>query len=94
MSDAADRLGLLERQVQRAIDLIERLRAENAQLREARAKLTASVDALTEELAAIRQREQALARVEIEHRRLLEERQILLGQVDAVLKELARIDGE
>jgi len=94
MSDVADRFLLLERQVQRAIDLIETLRAENARLSQERKTLGERVEALTRELGDARQREQALARVEADHRRLVEERQILLGQVDAILKELARIDGE
>jgi FtsZ-binding cell division protein ZapB len=93
MSDVTDRLGLLERQVQHAIDLIESLRAENARLAQERQTLGERVDALTRELGDARQREQALARLETDHRRLLEERQVLLGQVDAILKELARIEG-
>ena len=93
MTDASDRLLLLERRVQRAIDLIEGLRAENAQLRQERVALAERADALTRELADLRQREPTFQRLEADHRRLVEERQVLLGQVDAILKELARIDG-
>jgi FtsZ-binding cell division protein ZapB len=77
---------LLEQRVQRAIELIERLRADNA-------GLTERIETLTAEAAALRQREQAAARAEAEVRRLQDERQTLLGQVEGMLKELARIDG-
>ena len=92
MSEAGERLQLLEQHVQRAIELIESLRAENDRLVRERARLSAEVEALTKEVAAARQREQALAKIETEHRRLLEERMMLLGQVEGMLKELARIE--
>jgi FtsZ-binding cell division protein ZapB len=78
MSDVVERLLLLEQHVQRAIELIDRLRAENGRL--------------TKELDALRQRDQALDRLEADYRRLQEERQALLGHVEGMLKELARID--
>jgi FtsZ-binding cell division protein ZapB len=78
MTDVAERLLLLEQHVQRAIELIERLRAENARL--------------TKELDGLREREQAVGRLEADNRRLQEERQALLGHVEGMLKELARID--
>jgi FtsZ-binding cell division protein ZapB len=78
MTDAAERLLLLEQHVQRAVELIERLRAENARL--------------TKELDASRQREEAVGRLEADNRRLQEERQALLGHVEGMLKELARIE--
>lgn len=93
MSEASDRLALLEQHVQRAVELIGSLRAENARLVEERAGLLARMEASTAEIGALRQREQALVRLEAEHRRLLEERQQLLGQVEGILKELARIEG-
>lgn len=82
---AAERLALLEQKVQRAIELIERLRAENL-------ALTKKIETLTAEAAAAQQREQALARLETDVRRLREERQTLLGHVEGMLKELARIE--
>jgi hypothetical protein len=78
MTEATDRLLLLEQHVQRAIELIERLRAENARL--------------TKELDGFRQREESIGRLEAEHRRLQDERQLLLGHVEGMLKELARIE--
>lgn len=93
MADAAERLALLEQHVQRAIELIETLRADNTRLGEERAALAQRVEALTKEVAALRQREEALVRLEADHRRLLLERQQLLGQVEGMLKELARIEG-
>ena len=78
MTEATERLLLLEQHVQRAIELIDRLRAENARL--------------TKELSALRQREEAIGRLEADNRRLQEERQALLGHVEGMLKELARID--
>jgi hypothetical protein len=93
MTDPAERLDLLEQQVLRAIELIEKLRAENRRLVEERDALRRRAETLAAELAAPRGREQALARMEAEHRRLLEERHQLLGQVESVLKELSRIEG-
>lgn len=93
MIEASDRLALLEQHVQRAVELIGNLRAENTRLMEERTGLLARVEALTAEIGALRQREPAFARLEAEHRRLLEERQQLLGQVEGILKELARIGG-
>jgi FtsZ-binding cell division protein ZapB len=78
MTEAAERLLLLEQHVQRAIELIERLRAENARL--------------TKELDGLRHHEQTVARLQSDNRRLQEERQALLGHVEGMLKELARID--
>ncbi len=93
MADPSERLALLEQHVQRAVELIATLRADNARLVEERGALAERVEVLTVDLAALRQREQALARLEVEHRRLLEERQQLLGQIEGVLKELSRIEG-
>jgi septal ring factor EnvC (AmiA/AmiB activator) len=93
MAEASERLLLLEQHVQRAIALIEDLRAENARLSQDRAGLAERVEALTAEVGALRQREQSLGRLEGEHRRLLEERRQLLGQIEGMLKELARIEG-
>jgi FtsZ-binding cell division protein ZapB len=92
MAEVEERLGLLEQHVQRAIELIERLRADNARLVAERAELAARVEALGKEAASLRQREQTLLRLEAEHRRLLDERQALLGHVESMLKDLARID--
>ncbi len=91
--DVETRLLLLEQQVQRAIELIETLRAENARLAGERTALGERLEALTREAAALRQREQALGPLEAERRRLLDERQALLGHVEGMLKELARIEG-
>ncbi|HEV8674663.1 MAG TPA: cell division protein ZapB [Methylomirabilota bacterium] len=92
MAEAGERLALLEQRVQRAIELIERLRVDNARLGAERSELAERVEALGREMAALRQREQALVRLEGEHRRLQEERQALLGHVEGMLKELARIE--
>jgi FtsZ-binding cell division protein ZapB len=84
-ADAGERLVLLEQQVQRAVELIERLRAENARLKAERAELD-------REVAGARARGDAVARLEAEHRRLLEERQVLLGHVEGMLKDLSKLD--
>ncbi len=94
MADAEQRLLLLEQHVQRAIELIERLRAENARLTAERAELIERLEALSKEAATLRQREQAFARLEAGHRQLVGERQVLLGHVEGMLKELARIESE
>jgi hypothetical protein len=78
MTDAAERMILLEQHVQRAIELIDRLRAENARL--------------TKELDGLRQSGEAIGRLEADNRRLQDERQVLLGHVEGMLKELARIE--
>jgi FtsZ-binding cell division protein ZapB len=91
--DAQARLELLEQHVQRAIDLIGTLRAENARLATERRGLEARVVELTAEAEALRVRLGAIARLEAEQRRLLEERRQLLGQVESILKDLARIEG-
>jgi FtsZ-binding cell division protein ZapB len=91
--DAQARLELLEQHVQRAIDLIGTLRAENARLATERRGLEARVVELTAEAEALRVRLGAIARLETEQRRLLEERRQLLGQVESILKDLARIEG-
>ena len=85
--DAQARLALLEQQVQRAIELIGSLRAENTRLSSERRTLDARVTELTAEAEGLR------IRLEAEQRRLLEERRQLLGQVEGILKELARIEG-
>jgi FtsZ-binding cell division protein ZapB len=92
VTETAERLSLLERHVQRAIEIIENLRADNTRLREERAVLSARVDTLTKEVTGLRQREEALARIEVEHRRFVVERRELLSQVEGMLKELARIE--
>lgn len=92
MADAEQRLLLLEQHVQRTIELIERLRAENARLTAERAELIERLEALSKEVATLRQREQAFARLEAGHRQLVGERQVLLGHVEGMLKELARIE--
>jgi FtsZ-binding cell division protein ZapB len=92
MAEAAERLSVLEQHVQRAIELIERLRGENARLTAERAELAARVEALERDAGPLRQREQAYGRLEAEQRRLLEERQALLGHVEGMLKDLSRID--
>jgi FtsZ-binding cell division protein ZapB len=91
--DAQARLELLEQHVQRAIDLIGTLRAENARLATERRGLEARIVELTAEAEALRVRLGAIARLETEQRRLLEERRQLLGQVESILKDLARIEG-
>jgi FtsZ-binding cell division protein ZapB len=92
MAEAGERLELLEQRVQQAIELIERLRVDNARLGTERAALAERVETLGRELDGLRQREQALVRLEAENRRLQEERQALLGHVEGMLKELARIE--
>lgn len=92
-ADAADRLAVLEAHVQRAIALIDSLRAENARLAEERATEAARIGETEAETGALRARLAALARLESDHRRLLEERRHLLGQVEGILKDLARIEG-
>ena len=91
--DAQARLELLEQHVQRAIDLIGTLRAENARLATERRGLDARIAELTAEAEGLRVRLGAITRLETEQRRLLEERRQLLGQVESILKDLARIDG-
>ena len=91
--DAQARLELLEQHVQRAIDLIGTLRAENARLGAERRGLEARIVELTAEAESLRVRLGAIARLETEQRRLLEERRQLLGQVESILKDLARIEG-
>ncbi len=92
MSDLGERLLLLEQHVQRALELIERLRAENARLVAERAGLVERIETLTKEADVARQREPVLARLEADVHRLQEERQTLLSHVEGMLKELARID--
>ena len=92
-ADVRGRLSVLEREVQRAIDLVEALRAENARLVQERAALIEQIETLGAEAVALRERDQALGRLEAEHRRLLVERRELLGQVEGILKELARLEG-
>ena len=91
--DAQARMELLEQHVQRAIDLIGTLRAENARLGTERRGLEARIVELTAEAESLRVRLGAIARLETEQRRLLEERRQLLGQVESILKDLARIEG-
>jgi hypothetical protein len=91
--DVQERLTLLEQHVQRAIELIGTLRAENAQLAADRRRLEARVADVTAEAESLRSRFGAIGRLELEQRRLLDERRQLLGQVEGILKELARIEG-
>ena len=91
--DVQERLALLEQHVQRAIELIGTLRAENARLAAERRRLEARVADLTAEAESLRSRFGAIGRLEAEQRRLLDERRQLLGQVEGILKELARIEG-
>jgi len=91
--DVQARLGLLEQHVQRAIELIGTLRAENARLTTERRSLETRIAELTAEAEGLRVRLGAIARLESEQRRLLEERRQLLGQVESILKDLARIEG-
>ncbi len=91
--DAQARLALLEEHVQRAIELIGTLRAENARLAGERRDLDARVAGLTAEAEGLRTRLEVIGRLEAEQRRLLEERRQLLGQVEGILKDLARIEG-
>jgi FtsZ-binding cell division protein ZapB len=96
VSDGADvqaRLALLEQHVQRAIDLIGTLRAENAKLTAERRGLETRIADLTAEAEGLRVRLTAIGRLEGEQRRLLDERRQLLGQVESILKDLARIEG-
>jgi FtsZ-binding cell division protein ZapB len=91
--DVQERLALLEQHVQRAIELIGALRAENSHLAADRRRLEARVTDLTAEAESLRSRFGAIARLEAEQRRLLDERRQLLGQVEGILKDLARIEG-
>jgi hypothetical protein len=91
--DVQERLTLLEQHVQRAIELIGTLRAENAQLATERRRLEARLADLTAEAEGLHTRLAAIGRLETEQRRLLDERRQLLGQVEGILKDLARIDG-
>lgn len=91
--DVQARVALLEQHVQRAIELIGNLRAENARLSGERRALDARVVELTAEAEGLRIRLEAIGRLEAEQRRLLEERRQLLGQVEGILKDLARIEG-
>lgn len=92
-NDVQERLALLEQHVQRAIELIGTLRAENARLAAERRGLEARIADLTAEAEGLRIRLEAIGRLEAEQRRLLEERRQLLGQVESILKDLARIEG-
>jgi FtsZ-binding cell division protein ZapB len=92
-NDLQERLTVLEAQVQRAIELIGTLRAENARLIAERRSLEARVADVTREAEGLRVRLGAVGRLEAEQRRLFDERRQLLGQVEGVLKELARIEG-
>jgi len=91
--DVQERLTLLEQHVQRAIELIGTLRAENAQLATERRRFEARVADLTVEAEGLRARLAVIGRLETEQRRLLDERRQLLGQVEGILKDLARIEG-
>jgi FtsZ-binding cell division protein ZapB len=91
--DVPERLALLEQHVQRAIELIGSLRAENSRLTAERRTLEARVAELTTEAEGLRVRLEAIGRLEAEQRRLLDERRQLLGQVEGILKDLARIEG-
>ena len=91
--DAQARLTLLEEHVQRAIELIGTLRAENARLTTERRSLDGRVADLTAEAEGLRTRLAVIGRLETEQRRLLDERRQLLGQVEGILKDLARIEG-
>jgi FtsZ-binding cell division protein ZapB len=91
--DVLARLTLLEAHVQRAIELIGSLRAENARLTTERRGLEARVAELTAEAESLRARLPVIGRLETEQRRLLDERRLLLGQVEGILKDLARIEG-
>jgi hypothetical protein len=91
--DVPERLAVLEQHVQRAIELIGSLRADNARLTTERRGLEARVAELTKEAEGLRIRLEAISLLEAEQRRLLEERRQLLGQVESILKDLARIEG-
>jgi hypothetical protein len=92
-ADVPERLAVLEQHVQRAIELIGALRAENGRLVAERQTLERRVAELTAEAEGLRIRLEVIGRLETEQRRLLEERRQLLAQVEAILKELARIEG-
>jgi FtsZ-binding cell division protein ZapB len=70
VAEIGERLAALEREVQRAVELIGSLREDARQLREERAALTERVEGLTREIEALRDRSQTLARLQEEHRRL------------------------
>jgi FtsZ-binding cell division protein ZapB len=91
--DIRGRLTVLEEHVQRAIELIGTLRAENARLAADRRDLETRVADLTRESEGLRSRLAAAGRLEAEQRRLLDERRQLLGQVEGILKDIARIEG-
>jgi FtsZ-binding cell division protein ZapB len=91
--DVQARLTLLEEHVQRAIELIGTLRAENARLSAERRGFEGRVAELTVEAEGLRTRLAVIGRLETEQRRLLDERRQLLGQVEGILKDLARIEG-
>jgi FtsZ-binding cell division protein ZapB len=91
--DVQARIALLEQHVQRAIELIGTLRAENARLSAQHRGFETRIAELTAEAEGLRVRLGAIARLEAEQRRLLEERRQLLGQVESILKDLARIEG-
>jgi FtsZ-binding cell division protein ZapB len=91
--DVQARLAQLEAHVQRAIDLIGTLRAENARLTTERRSLEARVAELVAEAESLRARFGVIGQLETEQRRLLDERRQLLGQVEGILKDLARIEG-
>ena len=91
--DVQARLAVLEQHVQRAIELIGTLRAENARLSGERRTLDTRVADLTAEAEGLRTRLEVIGRLEAEQRRLLEERRHLLGQVEGILKDLGRIEG-
>jgi FtsZ-binding cell division protein ZapB len=91
--DVRERLTVLEEHVQRAIELIGTLRAENARLAAERRDLETRVADLTRESEGLRSRLAAAGRLEAEQRRLLDERRQLLGQVEGILKDIARIEG-
>jgi FtsZ-binding cell division protein ZapB len=92
-NDVQERLTLLEQHVQRAIELIGTLRAENSRLTTERRGLETRIADLTAEAEGLRIRLEAIGRLEAEQRRLLDERRHLLGQVEGILKDLARIEG-
>jgi chromosome segregation ATPase len=93
MADVAERFATLEREIQRAVELIGSLREENRRLRDEHRELSRRVEGLTAELGTLRHREQVLGRVEGQRRQLLDERRQLLAQVEGMLKELSRIEG-
>ena len=93
MSEARDRLALLEQSVQRVLDLLATLRAENQELRRDRATLEARTQTLMAEVGALREGARTLEHLSSERARLLDERRQLLGQIEGILKELSRIEG-